>query len=729
VATVSEKTTRLSEASQRLKEMVLAETTLFFERNTLMAESFRETQGEPCRQIRVAKATAHVFREMPIRIRGGEVIVGWHPSTPLDEEEKRQKHREAEEYLQSENWHSFGSEGHMAADYPKILRVGLGGIRREIEERLDALDPALPEAPAQEVFYRAAAISLEGLQALIRRYTDLAQNMAAAAADAAWAEELGRIAQVCGHISEEPPRTLREAIQLVWFVWLGIAIENGAGHCCFGPGRMDQYLYPYYVKERAAGILDDALIREFLDQFFIKTNEFEGRQMSAIIVGVGGRKPDGSDATNELSYMMLEVSDRVRMNFPGIDIAWHNDMDPQFKRAACSLLRNGKGQPSVFNDAVIVKGLMRYGVPFEDAVDHLPSTCTETSIAGRCNPWVACPYVSVPLALNRALFGGKSAQEWAQDPSGEHTPQTYEQLRQALHREIANMAKDAIAEGLRCQMRESWHRPFPLLSCFVQGCLEQGKDISHGGARYNFLQPEAVGTTNVVDGMAAIKVLVDEQNRCTLDDFRRAVHDNWEGHEQLRRAVLEECPKHGNDEPWVNDLFAEIAGSWCSAIERHKNYYGGPVFPGFLGWIVWFLEADRVPATPDGRRKGEPMANSIGPRTGIPTKGIPAMMLSLSKFDHSRGLGGIVTNVRLQADAVRREEGVERLVGLIDACMELGIYQIQFDLASSDRLRDAKAHPENYSDLFVRIGGYLVPFTLLPHFVQDEVIARTEMGL
>jgi formate C-acetyltransferase len=728
VGTVLDNLGALSDASQRLKETVLAEATLFFQRNILAAESFRQTEREPCRQIRVAHGVAHVFANMPIRIREGEVLAGWHPSTPLNDE-IREAHAEAEDYLLRENWHGFGSEGHLAPDYPKILRLGLGGIAREIEQRASAVDPSSPEGPARQVFYQAAAISLDALQGLIRRYAALAEAMAAAAADASWAAELAHISEVCDFIATEPPRAFRQAIQLVWFVWMAVAIENGASHCCFGPGRMDQYLYPYYIAERDAGTLDLALVRELLDQFFIKTNEFDGREMSAVITGVGGRKPDGTDGTNEISYLLLEAADRVRMYFPGIDIAWHKDMDPEFKRAAVRLLRNGKGQPSVFNDAVIIKGLMRYGVPFEHAVDHLPSTCTETSIAGRCNPWVAFPYVSVPLAILRALLGGEYPKPGALQGPSRELPQTYAELRQALHREIELIAKEAIATGVRAQMHESWHRPFPLLSCFIQGCLEQGKDFGHGGALYNFLQPESVGMTNVVDGMAAIKVLVDEQKRYTLDDFRQAVRDNWEGHEELRRAVFEECPKHGNDVEWVNDLFAEFAGAWCSAIEGHRNYYGGPVLPGFLGWVVWYSEAANVPATPDGRRQGEPMANSIGPSTGTKIKGIPAMMLSLSKFDHSRGLGGMVTNVRLQANALRHDEGVDRLVGLIDGCMELGIYHMQFELASREKLLDAKAHPENYRDLFVRIGGYLVPFTLLPEFAQDEVIGRTEMGL
>jgi pyruvate-formate lyase len=716
----------LTEATRLLRERVIREAGPFHERALLAADSFRRTEGEPLRILRVARATAHILEEMPIQIRPGEWLVGWHPNSHPDELTQRAI-QEATAYLRTQNYWVSASEGHMAPDYETILKLGLGGITRRIEELAAALEPTDPATPEKRAFYDAAWLSMEALQGFIRRYAGLARRMAAETDDQEWGQELLEIGELCDQIATQPPVTLREALQLVWFVFLSVSLEAGTSHHCFGPGRMDQYLYPYYRREKELGLLDEHRREELIDQFFIKCNEFDGPSMSALIMVLGGRKPDGSDATNELSYQLLEASDRVRMYFPGIDISWHEEIDPEFVRRAVRLLRNGKGQPAFFNSDVIVNGLMRYGVPFEHAVDHLPSTCTETSIMGRTNPWVAWPYVNIPMCLLYGLFNGRHPVHDTQDRPRTGLPQTFAELKEAFSRQLRYAANQAIAAGLRDQFLESWYRPFPLLSCFIQGCLGRGKDISHGGALYNFLQPEAVGVSNVVDGLAAIRTLVEEQQRYQLDDFRAALRADWEGHEALLRAIQRECPKYGNDTGWINHLFAEVAGGWCSAVEGHKNRFRGPVFPGFLGWTVWIGFGRETPATPDGRWAGTPLANSLAPCTGVELKGTPAMLLSAAELDHSRGLGGMTFNVRFAANALATDEGIDRLRGLLEAGLDLGIYQLQVNVVSADVLREAQRHPEEYADLFVRIGGYLVPFVLLPADAQNEVIARTEL--
>jgi formate C-acetyltransferase len=349
---------------------------------------------------------------------------------------------------------------------------------------------------------------------------------------------------------------------------------------------------------------------------------------------------------------------------------------------------------------------------------------------GRCNPWVAWPYVNIPQALLWALFDGRHAIDDVQqrEPRG-GLPQTYGELHDAFVDQLQQSAREAIGQGLRDQLVASWYRPFPLLSCFIQDCLGRGRDISHGGALYTFLQPEAVGVSNTVDGLAAVKTLAAEQERFTLDDFRAAIRDNFEGHQELRRAVLRDCPKHGNDVPWVNALFAEVAGGWCSAIEGHKNRFGGPILPGFLGWTIWIGFGEQTPATPDGRLAGVPLANSLMPCTGVDLKGGPAVLLSASELDHSRGLGGMTFNLRFGANTVATDEGVDRLKAFVEAGFDLGTYQIQITLASVEQMRAAQQSPDEYRDLFVRIGGYLVPFVLLPSNAQEEVIARAELEL
>ncbi|MFW6156503.1 MAG: pyruvate formate lyase family protein, partial [Armatimonadota bacterium] len=632
----------------------------------------------------------------------------------------------------------------------------------------------------------AARIALQGLQGLIERYADLAGQMAADADDPAWADDLREIEATCRQIAHEPPRTFREAIQLGWFMFLGVALENSTHHHCFGPGRLDQWLRRFWEDEQRAGTLDEDEAEDLLAQLLIKCNEFQGPSMSAVILVIGGRKPDGSDATNELSFRILDLADRVEMYFPGIDISWHSDIDDEFMRRAMALLRNGNGQPSVFNSDQITRGLVRHGIPFEHAVDHLPSTCTETSIMGRSNPHVAWPYINLAMCLEYALFGGAHPEKdhaddfatdvglrltdppasWAvrgagipacgrseaerrttNDTAGpaspgagkrrhrrlsgpsKRLPETYTELRDAFMRVLKHAVDGGIIQCNRDLWLQSIHRPFPLLSCLIEGCIESGRNMSDGGALYNFIQPEAVGASNVVDALAAVKTLVEERGEYTLDDFRSAIRDNFEGADDLLRAIKRDCPKHGTDDPLCNRLFGEVAGRWCDFIEGNTNYLGGPFFPGFLGWTVWIRYGEATPATPDGRLAGEPLANSIMNCTGVQTQGFPALVRSITEhFDNSRGLGGTTCNVRFQANVLDTDEGAEALLGLTEAAMDLGAYQLQYNLASTEQMRAAQEDPDSHRDLFVRIGGYLVPFVLLNETAQEEVIAREELG-
>ncbi len=716
----------LSPWSQALRESVRAEAQWYSERTVLVAESFRESEGEPWRERRWARATVHIFASCPVRIRKGERLAGWHPSTCRDEEFMR-RYEEARKYLRTQYYWVNAMEGHMALDNPEILRRGLDDILEEVRTRREGLGLTAPE---KNVFYETCETSLVALQGFIERYATLAREMAETEDDPAWRAELEAIAECCAHVAHGPARTFRDAVQLMWFCFLGVCLEAGESHHCFGPGRIDQYLLPYLEADRAAGRCDERLVDDLLDQVLIKCNEFAGDEMSALIIGVGGHRPDGSDATNELSYRCLRASDRTRMYFPGLDIAWHKDMPEDFVREACALLRNGNGQPSFFADETIIRGLERYGVPYEHAVDHLPSTCTETSVQGRTNPWVAWPYMNLAMSFLAALNGGKRLDNGETCGMETPLPETWDDLLDFTDHQVRHTAREAVRRGVFDQAEAARARPFPLLSCFIAGCLESGLNISHGGALYNFLQPEAVGVANVVDCLAALKTLVFDRGVATLDEFRQALAANWEGHEALRARVERECPKYGNDDPWVNDLFARYAGAWCDEIEGRPNYFGGPIFPGFLGWTVWLYFGEQTPATPDGRRAGDPLAHSLAPRSGVRLKGTPSTLLSASGFDHSRGLGGVTFNVRFSAKALAEEAGPDRLKAIVETALgQVGIYMLQIDLVSSDTLREAQREPERFADLLVRIGGYLVPFTLLDEKGQEDVIRRAELDL
>ncbi len=719
----------LSAWSAALRESVRREAAAYSERLVLVAESFRASEAEPWREIRWARGTEHVMAHCPIAIRKGERVVGWHPNSHPDET-GRQALEAARAYLRTQHYWVSASEGHMALDYPEILRRGLDEILAEIRSRCAALDPLDPQRPDKRTFYRAAEMSLVAFQGLIDRYAALAGELAETETDAAWRAELRELGEVCRQLAHGPARTFREAVQLMWFCYLGVTLENSESHHCYNPGRIDQYLLPYLHADRAAGRCDEALVDDLLDQVLIKCNEFAGRGMSAVIVGLGGHTPGGGDGTNELTGRLLRSGCRVRMYFPGLDLFWHEDMPADVVRDACRLLRNDNGQPSFFNDQVIIDGLRRHGLPYEHAVDHLPSTCTETSIQGRCNPWVAWPYVNLPMALLAALGGGRRPDDGQVIGLETPVPRSWDELLAALDEQLRHVAREAVARGIEDQAVAARWRPFPLLSCFIQGCLESGRNISHGGALYNFLQPEAVGVSNVVDGLAAIRTLVFDRAGHTLDEFRAALAANWAGHESLRREVLRDCPKYGNDDDWVNDLFSRVAGAWCTSIEGATNYFGGPVFPGFLGWVVWIGFGQQTPATPDGRLAGEPLANSLAPCSGVRLKGIPSTLLSATGLDHSRGLGGITFNLRFNAASLAAGDGPDRLQAMIETALgDLGLYMVQIDLVSAETMRAAQEQPDQYQDLFVRIGGYLVPFTLLDRAAQEEVIGRARFDL
>jgi formate C-acetyltransferase len=706
----------LAPATRALREEVLADADLYHDRPLLVAEAFRATEGEPWMQKRWAAANAKVLGECPIKIRMGERLVGWHPSTRPDEDRQAEIHA-AREYLASQGYYVPASEGHMALDYPKILAEGLDGRLERIRTVPDAHPVTSPGRPHAAAFAEACETSLVALQGFIERYADLALREAQQAGDPEWRAELERIAADCEHIAHHPAETFRQALQLMWFTFLAAAMEASETHHCFGPGRIDQYLLPYLEADRVAGVIDEGDVDDLLDQLFVKCNEFHGAEMmSALIIVIGGRTPAGEDATNELSYRMLRCSDRVRMYFPGVDISWHEDMPEDFVHQACQLLRNGKGPPSFFNDAAIIRGLERHGVPYEHAVDHLPSTCTETSIAGRCNPWVAWPYMNLPMAFLDALAATPDDASW-------------DDLLSATDEHIRRAGEEAIAMGIEHQAVAAMHRPFPLLSCFIDGCIESGTDISHGGATHNFLQPEGVGVVTVVDSLAAIKSLAfDGDHR--LADLKAALASDWKGFEDLHRELRLRAPRYGNDDGWINGLFARVAGTWCEAIEGSLNYYGGPVLPGFLGWVVWIGYGEQTPATPDGRKSGEPLSSSMAPRPGAKLKGIPSMILSAGEFDNSRGLGGTTYNVRFSGDDLAAEGGPDRLKAIVETALgQVGLYMLQIDVTSSETLREAQRAPADYTDLFVRIGGYLVSFTHLPAHAQEEVIERTELGL
>ena len=677
---------------------------------------------------RYAGVFAYLMDNLPVEINDDELIVGRIKRREMTPEEKAERERiagstfgdplgdvlkklispDAHESV-AEGRHVAGAmTGHMTPDYPAVLRKGLNGIRREVRERLTRA-----KTEKERAFCHAALEVLSGAMRMARRYATHARELAATATPER-REELLRIAEICRRVPAWPARTFHEAAQTLWFIHLWIAQELGGGHGCFCPGRVDQYLYPYYEADVRAGRLSREDAYEILTCLLLKFNEFDPYSTPQTLF-VGGQHADGSDASNELSLLCLEVSRDLQMLHPALCVSWHRNLNRDVMRRAVELMGTGIGFPAVFNDEVIVPGLMRDGASRAEAVNYMAGSCVEISAIGCSNPWVASGYVNAGKAFERAF-------------------QRVARNKNAGWDDLVREFKADLAEAMRFNYEitaahdHAWQEciRYPFLSCLVNDCIERATDITCGGARYNTTMPELVGLANVVDSLMAVKWACFEEKAMTLPQLAEIVRKNWEGEEALRRVLGSKPPRFGNDMPEPDALWVELSEFWFDEVRKYTNPRGGPYQPGFLCWVMHSVLGDKTGATPDGRKAREALADAVGPVQGHDTSGVTAMLRSAAKMDHSKFIGGIVTNVKFTPAMFETAESREKIIDLLESYLHLGGFELQINVVSADTLRAAQEHPEKYSDLIVRVGGYSDYYTRLSRSLQDEIIKRTE---
>jgi formate C-acetyltransferase len=653
-----------------------------------------------------ARRTAGRLKAMPIELSPGERLVGrpeLRPPTP----EEAQKIEDVREILGSIPPFPGGDAGHFHPDYEKLFKVGIRGIREEIRSRMEASRGA-----EQRTFYRACDIAMQGLSEYARRVADECERFAATdESDAArWRE----LAQICRRVSTEPPSTFHEAIELMFLTI--IALWFGEDHGLTTPGRMDQTLRPFYEADLAAGRItrDEAL--ELICCLYIQLNMILGPG-SAISVMVGGRDRDGRDVTNELTYLCLIARMATKLVYPTVGLAWHEGTPPELTEFACRMLGTGIGDPAFFNDELIVEALRDHGVSEADSYNYMNSTCVEIKVVGASNIWVTAPYFNLPKALLEIMdliADGKLPE-----------PPTFKDLNVLVQKRMADTVR-----GAARNLDQVWHRRaetgcFPLASCLINDCLERGLDFDRGGARYNWVENSFVGLANLVDGLIAIKHLVYESRELSLREFRDILRANYEGHEDLRQRILNRIPSYGND----NDEVDELAVEWAEFLEEttESNVVGLHRYvPGFFCWVMHERFGSQTGATPDGRKAGFPLADGAGAVQGRERCGPTASVLSTTKWNHKKAIGGLVQNVKFTKSFLETEQGLMALRNLIETYLRRGGFEIQVNVVSADLLRDAQAHPENYQDLLVRVAGYSDYFVHLNPNMQAEIIARTE---
>jgi pyruvate formate-lyase/glycerol dehydratase family glycyl radical enzyme len=721
----------------------------FWERNLFWCRGFAAAHHLPP-MLRAARAFKHVVENVSLEIRPGELIVGAVPMSPVPESlqaELDELGRMVGQHSANAAFQALMSDeervgletcaysagammGHTAINNAKVLQRGLLGIRADCEARLNSVSRTAPDAPARRFFYEACIESLDAAMTFASRYADLADSMARRETNASRAAELREIARICRKVPAHPAETFHEALQAVWFMHWLVAAETGWGHGCFCPGRTDRYCWPMLEGDLESGRLTRDAAMELLECFFIKYGEW-GPLASPQVMIVGGRDADGRDLANELTFMCLEASRDLRILHPSLAVSYHRGTPDRLMQQAADTLLSGCSYPFVFNDDVIVPALEEAGVARQDAVGYVPCACVEITVGGCCNAWVASGYHNWGKMLELAMHDGidPATGRRAGPAAG-----SFEQMNSAA--ELKDAVKAQIKHFVEMEVRSynmldalmGERAPLPLLSCVVDDCVEKGLHYFAGGARYNFIEPEAVGPTNVADSLAAIDRLVFKEGAVGKQELMDALAANFEGREELRRRLISGAPKFGNDDDEVDALLVELVDFWCSEVRRHRNARGGPYLPGFLCWIMHGVMGEHVGALPDGRRAGEALAPHIGPAPGRDRRGPTAVINSVAKARLGRALGGVVLNLKFLPDQLRGESR-EKFIAFLRTAFARGIFEVQITVADGASLRAAQKEPEKHGDLVVRVGGYSAYFTSLSRTLQDEIIARTEQRL
>ena len=703
------------------------------EAERLKQESFARTEGEPA-VLREAKAFAHHCRNRTLVIHDRELIVGSLSCMQYDAANATPPQifgrrtfttpwpvSEEVQLLFREGMLS-GAGNHTTMDYDTILAVGFRGLIDRIHRRTARLAPDEPDVDEKRSFLGALRIVAEGHVDFCRRYADHALAVARETEDEARRRELETIARNCLRVPGGPPTTFWEACQALWFCFFFLPDA---------PGRVDQYLVPFYRRDVERNAIARDFARELLSCLWIKYFEFAGAQagVSALQhLTLGGVGPDGGDASNELTYLCLEVTEELRLHRPQVGLRWNRNTPPELLTRAVHVLRTHSGNPDFCNDEQIVPALVRIGVEPEDARDFSLSGCHEVIVTGRAQMGSVEGFINLAKVLRLAL-GLEPALGEGADLAAING---YEAFWDALVEAMEFVAEAAHRAAL-ARDRQAAETPGGNLaaSLVVNDCIENARGYTQGGARYNHCNWDVIGIANLADSLAALRYLVFEERALTLPEFAEVLHANWKGREALRLRILNHLPHFGNDQDEVDGTAVRIIDLFSSIMKKRTPFRGGEYVLGTTaGGENMHIEFGRVTrATPDGREDFDALADSLGAAQGRDRHGVTALLNSVAKLPHALLPTATTLNVKLDPKLLANEAGLGKIAALIRSHFLAGGQQCQFNLVDREMLLEAKRSPEKHGDLMVRVAGYSAPFTSLWEDLQDEIIARTEHGL
>ena len=631
--------------------------------------------------------------------------------------------------------------GHTSLD-GRIYRKGMLDFKAEIARSRAALDWASdPNALDKDEELAAMAISCDAAVIFAHRHAGLAESMAASEPRPERAAELLRIAEICRRVPEFAPRDFWEALQMYWFVHLGTITELN-GWDAMSPGHLDQHLSPFYERGLAEGSLDREAAKELLSCFWIKVNNTpappkvgvtaaeSGTYNDFTNINLGGLGRDGSDASSEVSFLVLEVLDELQLLQPQANVQVSAETPDRLLAAACRVIRRGSGYPSLFNADEVVAAQVGMGKSVEDAREGGTSGCVETGCFGK-EAYLLHGYLNVPKILELTLndgvdpMSGRRIAPPSGAPSGDPAAFSgFEELYAAFERQLRYVVDTKIRVSNYLDRMFARYAPAPFLSVLIGGCIESGKDYYDGGARYNTDYIQCCGLGTVTDSLSAIKKQVFEDRRVALGELLGALKGDWAGREDLRLLVSNKTPKFGNDDDYADSIAQRVFASLRSAIDARASPRGGRYHIDLLSTTCHVYFGSVTGATPDGRRAGAPESDGTSPAQGADRSGPTAVIRSLAKLDIA-GTGGSLLNQRFQPAVLSGEEGVRRLSSLVRGYFKLGGHHIQFNVVDTETLLAAQKRPEDYRNLLVRVAGYSDYFVDLDKQHQEEIISRT----
>lgn len=772
------------------------------ERAEIITESYKETEGQPI-VIRRAKALADILKKMTIYIEPNMLIAGNQASVnfaapifpeysfdwvieELDEFDKRSGdsfqisedtkerlrklapywvgkthkdevlrnlspiNRQAEKQgVLHRGGISMSGDGHIIPNHDFVLEVGFAGMKEIAKDHLEKDENLTQE---QIDYYKAAVIAMDGVIAYCERFAELAEEEAKKEAEDKRKQELLAMSTMFRNIAKGGATDFLEAVEYVYLAHLLMMIESN-GHS-FSFGRFDQFVYPYYEKDLKEGKISKEKALEIITHFFIMTNSLNkvrpwdhtqysvGYPLYSNLM-VGGMKPDGTDGTNELSYLCLEAMALTGLPEPNLSIRFYEKTSHEFMKDAARLIRKGFGMPAIFCDEVCIPAMMSLGLSEEVAREYSSMGCVETAIPGR---WghraTGMTYVNFGKIMELVMHNGLDPMSGIQlvkingKEGSEINYASYEEVYAAWETLLEYYTNLAIDCDLVCDRALKYHDADAFASSMVNDCLKRGKTLKNGGSEYDFVSSSNIGPSVVGDSLAAIKKLVFDEKVLTLKQLQEAIDNNFEGLEGARiRKLCKNAPKFGNDDDYVDEIVANVYESYLKLLPGLKTDRAGQGPIGCTYTMSTSNITSYVPngfdvgATPDGRLATMPLNEGCSPCLSADKEGPTAVINSVSKLPNKRMAGGQLLNMRFSPGSLEGEDNLEKFTRFMEAGRLKNIFHNQFNIVDSKTLKDAKEHPENYPDLMVRVAGYCALFTTLMPEAQDAIIARTELTL